>query len=267
MENEVYQLFAEIQATHWWFIARRLILEDILKRSLTSPTPRRLADIGCGTGAMLPTLSQFGEVWGIDNSPEAVALCHHQKLSNVYLDEDPAWRQVQFDVMTFFDVIEHIENETAFLKNYLDQLKPNGLVFITVPAFMFLWTEHDVLNHHCRRYTASRLRQLLQRVDLVPLKLSYFNTWLFPVIAAARVFTRMKRFVEGKVKSNGQITMRTDFERNLPLLNGILRFIFASERFVLRRGSFPFGTSLLSIAKKPDVESLFTPESRFVLQP
>lgn len=267
MENEVYKLFADIQTTHWWFVARRIIIEDVLKRCLTLSTPQRLADVGCGTGAMLPMLAQFGEAWGIDNSSEAVALCHQQRLTKVYLDTDPAWRQVQFDVMTFFDVIEHIETDAAFLEDYISQLKPNGLVVIAVPAFMFLWSEHDVLNHHCRRYTATRLRRLMQSVDLVPQKLSYFNTWLFPMIASVRMFRRIKRFVEGKIKLNGHIKMRTDFERNISSLNGILRAIFASERFVLRHGSFPFGTSLLGIARKPGLESSLAPDSSFVLQP
>jgi SAM-dependent methyltransferase len=248
MESEVYQLFSEIQHTHWWFVARRLIIEDVLKRYLTPSPSLRIADIGCGTGAMLPTLARFGEVWGIDNSPEAVAACHRQNLPNVFQDDDPVWRQAQFDAMTFLDVIEHVEDDVALLKKYAGYLKPGGLVMITVPAFMFLWSEHDALNQHYRRYTAGRLHHAMAGAGLVPCKTTYFNTWLFPAIATARL---VMRFAKSFANSSGRKKMRTDFERNISFLNGILKNVFASERFVLRHASFPFGVSLMGFARKP----------------
>lgn len=278
METQVYQLFLEIQTTHWWFVARRIILQDVLKRylgSVTAPqgpfTGLRVADIGCGTGAMLPMLAQFGDAWGVDSSATAVELCHQKNLVNVYVDDDPAGvppqeftAAGQFDLLTFLDVIEHVDDDVAFLKKYLRQLKPDGLVMITVPALMFLWSDHDRLNHHRRRYTARQLRKVVEHAGLVPRKISYFNTWLFPVIAFVRLTMRVKnsltrraglkrdknaplRYLEKFWKRGGA---RTDFERNISFMNGILRVIFSSERFVLRYGSFPLGTSLLCIAHK-----------------
>jgi len=257
MEEQAYQLFSEIQTTHWWFVARRIILEDLLKRNLKPAQRLRIADIGCGTGALLPMLAQFGETWGVDDSATAVEMCRRQNFSNVYLDSDPAgvpsqeFRAAgQFDLMTFLDVIEHVDDDVGFLKSYLGQLKPGGLALITVPAFMFLWSDHDRLNHHRRRYTADRLRQVVEHAALAPYKISYFNTYLFPFIALVRLTMRLQNFLRRSLGVKNRQEAHTDFERNIAPLNGLFKMIFSSERFVLRHGSFPVGTSLLCIARK-----------------
>lgn len=249
MEEQVYQLFSKIQKTHWWFVARRIILEDILKQRLSMKSGLRIADIGCGTGALLPMLSQFGETWGVDDSPTAIELCRRENFSNVYLDDDPAWRRSQFDLMTFLDVIEHVDDDVSFLKNYLSQLKPGGLVVITVPALMLLWSDHDVLNHHRRRYTARQLRDVILEAGLVPERITYFNSLLFPIIALVRLAMRFKNHLQAHINRAHRQPAHTDFERNLSSLNGLLKVIFASERFFLRRLTFPLGTSVLCLAR------------------
>ena len=105
---------------------------------------------------MIPILAKFGKVYGIDSSPKAIEICQQNAFSDVYLDNDPQWQDRRFDVLTFFEVIEHVERDLDFLNHYLQWLKPGGLIFITVPAFMFLWSEHDEINQHERRYTRIR---------------------------------------------------------------------------------------------------------------
>jgi hypothetical protein len=153
--------------------------------------------------------------------------------------------------MAFFDVIEHVQDDAAFLTSCLTQLKDGGWVVITVPAFMFLWSEHDELNNHYRRYTRKLLLETMSKAGLVPERISYFNTWLFLPIAIARVATRTARAVRALCGQRFSKNLRTDFERNIAALNGLLCHIFASERFVLRFASFPVGTSLLALARKP----------------
>lgn len=250
MEEQIYRLYAEIQTTHWWFVARRVILDDVLRRYLPPVSSLRIADVGCGTGALLPMLTQFGETWGVDDSTIAVEICRKNNLTNVYLDHDPAWRRVQFDVMTFLDVIEHVDDDAGFLKNYVAQLKPAGLVFITVPALRFLWSDHDLVNHHRRRYSARQLLKVVEHASLEPLRITYFCTWLFPIIALVRLVNRLRQALRQNAKDDHPRPLRTDFERTLPALNGLLKTIFASERFVLRHTSFPIGTSLLCVARK-----------------
>jgi SAM-dependent methyltransferase len=250
VEQGVYRLFSEIQSTHWWFVARRIIIEDLLRRYLPDH-PQRIAEIGCGTGIMLGMLHRFGEAWGIDNSPEAVRLCKEQGFGHVYHIDDPEWRKVEFDGMAFFDVIEHVPDDAGFLKSALGHLKPDGWVIITVPAFMFLWSEHDELNRHYRRYTARQLRATITASGMVLARISYFNTWLFPPILLARILVRTKRKLLSAIGLDGRGSLRTDFERNIAFLNSPLKHIFASERFLLRCDSFPFGTSILALARKP----------------
>lgn len=263
MEQEVYQLFAEIQTSHWWFVARRIILEDVLRRRLDPAMRYRIADVGCGTGALLPTLARFGETWGIDTSAEAVAACRRKGFTNVFGEDDPQWQGVRFDLMTFFDVLEHIEDDLGFLRRYLTRLRPGGLVLITVPAFQFLWSEHDELNHHVRRYTGRQLRAVITEAGLIAEKISYFNTVLFAPIAAVRWANRLIRRVRSRIvrlqrqpefpgsAAGHSMRARTDFDRNMPALNGVLTRIFAAERFILRSASFPFGVSVMAIAHKP----------------
>ncbi len=255
MEEQVYQLFSKIQKTHWWFVARQIILEDILKKHLNSRPELLIADVGCGTGALLPMLSQFGEAWGIDDSPTAVKICRRENFLKVYLDTDQAWRETKFDLMTFLDVIEHVEDDADFLRNYLDQLKPGGLVLITVPALMMLWSDHDVLNHHHRRYTARQLREVVVKAGLVPERMTYFNSLLFPIIASVRLAMRFKNSLQSMFNRNQRGAIKTDFERNIPSINGLLKIIFASERFFLRWFDFPIGTSLLCVARKAPIPS------------
>jgi len=253
MEEQVYQLFSKIQKSHWWFVARQIILEDILEQRVAGKSGLRIADVGCGAGALLPMLSQFGETWGVDDSPTAVEICRRENFSKVYLDADPAWREARFDVMTFLDVIEHVDDDVGFLRNYVSQLKPGGLVMITVPALMLLWSDHDVLNHHRRRYTSKQLHEVVSKAGLAPERITYFNSLLFPIIASVRLSMRLKNFFITTFGSNRRSPARTDFERNIPSINGFLKLIFASERYFLRRFNFPIGTSLLCVASKATI--------------
>lgn len=251
MEQSHYHLFNEIQESHWWFQARNQIVASILNKHLAalphdsrnnSGVQRCLIDVGCGTGAMLPMLARFGRVYGIDSEPEAIALCRQRGCADVFLSDETQWQDKQFDVLTFFDVIEHVDDDSGILSHYLRWLKPGGLVMITVPAFMFLWSEHDEINHHRRRYTKKQLARLVAANGLQLDQISYYNSLLFPPIALVRV---LKKLAPKKARPP-----RSDFELSSPLANAVLKGVFASERFWLRRFSFPAGLSLLCVARK-----------------
>jgi SAM-dependent methyltransferase len=260
MEEQVYTLFSDIQERHWWFAARRLIIEKVLQKYCKASPDSMIADVGCGTGALLPMLSRFGQVVGIDNSQAAVDLCRQRFEYAVYLDRDDTWQELEFDVMAFFDVIEHVEDDYAFLEKYLYHLKPNGLAFVTVPAYRFLWSEHDRANQHYRRYTARDLQKVMVHNHIEKCKISYFNTWLFPAIALFRFISRIKEtFVSGQTDKELE-TNTTDFERTSAFVNQILLNIFATERFLLRYVSFPFGVSLMAIGRKKTFKPGNTPQ-------
>lgn len=144
-----------------------------------------------------------------------------------------------FDLVTLFDVLEHFEDDGAALAIY-ERLNSGGYVVLTVPAFRFLWSEHDDLAHHQRRYTKRELQDTLEKAGFRIVRLSYFNFFLFPVVAVARL---AKKFL-------GINTGATDFFMPSAPINSLLASLFSAERYFLRYINFPFGVSIIAIAQK-----------------
>jgi len=248
----LYHQFADIERDHWWFSARRAIVAGVLRRRLSgSPDGRRILDVGCGTGGMLEMLTEFGALTcGMDMSPEALACCRKRGLGAKVelrqgslpedLPQDAAW-----NVVTAFDVIEHLDDDAATLRAVFQTLSAGGLFVCTVPAFSFLWGPHDDLNHHRRRYTGRLLRRRLEEAGFRIERLTYFNVWLFPAVAAVRMARRV--ISGGKARPP-----RSDLFMPPAPINALLTRLFASEALVLPHVSFPVGVSLLALCRKPD---------------
>jgi SAM-dependent methyltransferase len=145
-----------------------------------------------------------------------------------------------YAVVTMLDVLEHLEDDVAALREVARILRPGGIVLITVPAFSFLWSRHDELAHHYRRYRRFELCRRLREAGLEPQFVSYFNFFLFPAIALVRLAT----------KALGIRKEGSDFAATPVLLNGVLGALFGAERFLLRFMPLPFGVSVLAVAKK-----------------
>jgi SAM-dependent methyltransferase len=244
MRDEMHALHAEHEATHWWYAARRQIVLDLLRRGLGTPDGTlRLLDIGCGAGGLLPYLAQFGAVTGVDPSPGAVAHAARHGAGDVHVgtlpDGLPFGPQDRFDVITLLDVVEHVAEDVQSLSVVNDLLEPDGTLVITVPAFPFLWSGHDVVNEHKRRYTRATLRDRLERAGFQVTLLSYYNAALFPPIAALRMTRRLVRGTEA----------RADVGAVPAPVNAVLRTVFAAERHVLGRLPLPFGLSLIATAR------------------
>src|SRR5262249_10147040 len=152
----------QLEETHWWFVGRRAIIRHILRRFLAHGDPRRkILDMGCGSGGMLRLLAEVGEPIGLDPSPYAVEPARPKTGCCVecgLLPVPKSFGQENFAVVTAFDVIEHIDDDLAALQSMYGLLRSEGFFVCTVPAFNFLWSEHDNLNHHKRRYTKGELR-------------------------------------------------------------------------------------------------------------
>ena len=187
-------------------------------------------------------LARHGRVYGMETNAQALELatakgagaCAAGRLPEVI----PFVGQT-FDLIALLDVLEHLDDDAAALRALRVRLKPGGWLLITVPAYPFLWSRHDELHHHKRRYVARDLRAVIEAVGLRVHYLSYFNTWLFPLIAAVR----LARVGSGH---SGDLSMPNKFA------NALLTQIFASERLLLGRVAFPFGVSLLALARNPD---------------
>lgn len=255
MDVALHQHYAALEPRHWWFQGRRRVMASVLEQLLVprQEPPPRILDIGCGTGEMLDMLRSFGTASGMDAAPEAVAHCLARFGSDVkvMLGAVPADLPSpgQVDVVTAFDVIEHLDDDGATLHAIHQVLPLGGALVVTVPAFAFLWGPHDVVNHHRRRYTRSALRLRLTSAGFDVERISYFNTWLFPVVAAVRLKNRLRRHRDTVTSSDAHPA--TDFTMPPPWLNWMLLQLFASERVVLRRGlSLPFGVSIFAVARR-----------------
>jgi SAM-dependent methyltransferase len=239
MERIVYQQMAELDDRHWWYRARRRIIADLIRREARLPADAQILELGCGTGHNLAMLSGFGRVDGLELDDEARALSEKRLGRKVMSSPLPELAEVQdrhYDLIGAFDVIEHIDEDGDALGSIATKLKPGGTFVMTVPAHQWMWSAHDVVNHHKRRYSKRALKQL---VDASPLKLKrigYFNSVLFPLAVAERAASKMRGKGDADVK--------------LPPapLNLVLEKLFAVERYFVGRVPLPPGLSLFAVA-------------------
>ena len=254
MDALLYQQHSELERTHWWFRARRQIITDVLRRTLTGDgRARRILDVGCGTGGMLPALDEFGTVTGLEMEPDAVAWAQQQlggtdiEVRQGSLPEGIP--EGPWDLITAFDVIEHLDDDDAVLQRIHASLRPGGHIMVTVPAYMFLWSPHDDLNQHKRRYTRRQLVERLRAAGFTVERSSYFNTWLFPIVAAVRMVKRGRRHQDVSTEAVDPAG-DSDFSMPGPAVNAALRHLFASERFLLRGIRLPAGVSILAVGRR-----------------
>jgi SAM-dependent methyltransferase len=240
MDTEMYRLFFEVQQRHWWFVARRKIVLDLIARHYRPGPDSKVLDIGCGAGLMLNELTRFGETSGMDSAEEAIAFSREVFEGDVRAGQLPG--QVpfpgnSFNLITALDVIEHIDDDVGSLQAMRALLRPGAKAVITVPAFMFLWTEFDEINAHKRRYTRSELCAKLRQAGFAVERISYFNTLLFPLVVLVRALNRL-------FKRSGA----DDLSLPNRFANAALTGLFGCEKWLLRYLSFPFGVSILAVA-------------------
>lgn len=245
MDHVVYQQMYNLEKNHWWFRGKRAIISAMLKQTVHKPLASAL-DIGCGSGFNAYLLKPFAEkITGLESSDEAIrqAKVRSPKLHII----KGAWPQAHisgtFGIITCFDVLEHIRDDGSAIKRIEQILNPGGYLVITVPALPLLWSDHDVLANHFRRYTARELRKrITQHTSLEVVRVTYFNSILFVPILLFRAVKKLFRLRSGE----------TDiFDVPLPA-NELLARLFAAERIYLRFLNAPFGVSLLCIARKPE---------------
>lgn len=248
MDERVYRQFAELDENHWWFRARRRIFLHVLDR-VAPAGAWRVLDVGCGAGNLLARLRRYGASFGVEPSRELAALAQERVPGRVARGSALGLplADATFDLACLFDTLEHIPEEHEALCEVARVLRPGGLVFITVPAYEFLWTNNDHVAQHCRRYTAGRLERALRGADFEVLRTSYFNTLLFPVIVVALLFQKAKERWVGLSRPD-----ETNLTRNMPpALAELLRAVMASERHWLGSRRFPVGHSLIALARRP----------------
>lgn len=240
MDRIVYDRMAAHDSTHWWYRARRDILSDYLERYGNVPKGARILEIGCGTGHNLPMLGQFGDVDAIEIDPAARSIASERlgkPVGDAPLPDLPGVAKGSYDLVAVLDVVEHIEDDVAALKGMASLLKPGGKILIAVPAHQWMWSAHDVVNHHHRRYSKAGLVKAIEAAGLKSRKLTYFNSLLFPLAAAARIA--------------GRLTGRDDSDDSPPAkpLNTLFEAIFRLERHAVGRVPLTPGVSIVTLAE------------------
>ena len=242
MEQHTYSIMYEVEENHWWFVGRRHILRSFVARivaSLSQPRPQIL-DIGCGTGANLEMLAEFGAAQGVDVSTEALAFCRTRGLDQVRQGEAEKlpYENSTFDLVTALDVVEHLDDDLAGLKEMKRVLRPDGRALLFVPAFMFLWGVQDDVSNHRRRYTLSGIKTVLRSAGFEVERATYANiTFFFPILLG-RLLMRVTGY---RPASENNITISG--------LNGVLGKLFKAESAFLGHLNFPFGVSIICVAR------------------
>ena len=242
MERVVYEQMAELDQRHWWYRARREVLAALIRRAAPPPPDARLLEIGCGTGHNLAMLAQFGAVDALELDDEARTIAEQRlgrPIMRAPLPELAGVPDGQYDLVGAFDVIEHIADDAGAIASIAAKLKPGGKLVMTVPAHAWMWSAHDVVNHHKRRYTRKTLRAVVAEAGLKLEMMSFFNSLLFPLAATARMA--------------GKVRKKEDSDDKLPPrpLNALFEAIFGLERYAIGRLPFPPGVSLVAIVSAP----------------
>lgn len=242
MEKRYEKKYHYLEQTHWWFVSRRNIICNLIEKYKKNI---KILEIGCSGGELINVINKKGykNVFGIDKSKDAIKLCIDKNMINIVLMDgiQLGFKDNEFDIIIVSDVLEHIDNDTTAVGEWMRVLKKSGNIINFVPAFNFLWSDHDIVNKHFRRYNKWALRSLFEKSRLRVIRISYWNFILFFPISLIRF---LKIITMKSLRSEGQL-----YNTN-KMLNRILSIILIYENFHLRFFNLPIGLSLFLIAEK-----------------
>jgi len=254
---------AELEDHHWWFSGTRRVilaeLEAVLPDQPAGVIRRRVLDLGCGTGRTTALLARWGWVVGLDEAAWALASTSRRAPAAAPVRGSATrlpFADGCFDLVCALDLVEHVADDRAVLEEIGRVLRPAGLLLLTVPAWPWLWSEHDEALDHQRRYLAGTMRSLLAGAGLELCRLTHYNALLFPLAVAYRLLRRTsKRPSHGAGGaadrgSKAEVAPRSDLTAVPEPLNRLLGGVLAAERHLLRCIDLPLGLSLLAVARR-----------------
>jgi len=240
MDRDYERQTHEAEDRHWWYRGRRTVLDGVIAR-LSLPAQARVFDAGCGSGRNMVELARYGTVTGVELSQTSVALARERAVGEVIEGSvlETPFADDSFDLAVCLDVIEHLQDDLTALRELRRVVAPGGALLVTVPAYQWLWSGHDEINHHHRRYTRRSLQRVAEQAGWAQLRTTYFNSLLLPVAILLRMLER--------------ITPKTT-ESSLDLwvppepINWLLeRPLVLEAALIARGGRIPAGLSLLAV--------------------
>jgi SAM-dependent methyltransferase len=237
MEAEYTAAYTRLYREHWWWRVRERILIRKIQQILNNGArDTRILDVGCGAALFFDALEKFGQVEGIESDVRAVEQSGRWR-ARIHVGELDSFKPgYRFDLVLMLDVLEHVQYPDQLFRRAADLLTPNGRILATVPAFDWLWTSHDDLNHHRNRYTAIQIRNLITDAGLTTVETSYlFQSLIFP-----KLLVRAKEALVSSAASVPKIP--------IPVLNVALQTWYALEYAIA--GWLPFGSSVMAIAQR-----------------
>jgi len=244
-----FEFLYEMEQRHFWHIGRKEIILDVVKRNVPGLDEIRMLEIGCGNGSVLDYLKRDNiNVEGCDLFLEGLKFCR-QRTGEVPLYQIDVLAmpfKEEYEVIGLFDVLEHIEDDGKALSEINKALIPGGYLVLTVPAYQFLWSRHDEVSHHRRRYNKKDLVAKLERCGFSVNKVTYFMFFLYPVLAAMRLLGKVFR---NEMQEKDEAMTSLEF-KTVPVINDIFLALLRLEKYLIRNINLPFGASLIIMARK-----------------
>lgn len=243
MDTAEFDKMFEVEETNWWYRGRRALVSRWVRRHFERRgRPLRILDVACATGMSFRFLSRYGDVRGVDISRETIRLCKARGIDRIVQCDAMKlpFRDESFDLVLALDALEHFPDDSLAIREIRRVARPDALALVTVPAFMFLWSPHDVAYHHFRRYTRGELRSKLEAGGFAPRKLSYYSMAVLPPVFVMR---RLRRAAHKDGPAH------SDFFLKLPRpLESLLYGVMRAEIALMDAVSLPFGVSLFCAA-------------------
>ncbi len=245
MDAAEHERLAELEDSYWWHVGRRHLIRSLLRWHLPQVAEREIVDVGCGAGGNLDILGEFGRCRGVEPAGPGLIGCRERGLDEERVLEGFAdalpLESESVDLITLLDVIEHLDDDGAALREAWRVLRPGGHLLITVPAYRFLWSVHDEALGHRRRYMASEIHRLFNSSGFVMVRRTYAITLPLPGIAGFRV-------AQGLIPS---LYKRGSSYIKLPkILNSLMVGVLRAETAALAKFDLPIGTSILALGRK-----------------
>ncbi|HET9983323.1 MAG TPA: class I SAM-dependent methyltransferase [Longimicrobiales bacterium] len=255
MDTELFELHADIEEIHWWFVGRRRVIRRLLERVVPPGRGKLVVDVGCGTGANIAGIADGYRALGVDPSADAIREARRRfrgvEFRQGFAPECLGEWAGRVDALLLMDVLEHVPDDFELFSGLVASLRPGAQMLVTVPADMRLWSPHDETFQHYRRYDRERLALVFDGLPVRVRLLSHFNARLYPVVRAMRAYSQWRRRPAGEEG--------TDLWVPRPAANRALTRVFAGEAAALLRRldrgdrqAYPFGVSLIAVLERLD---------------